>query len=220
MKGSDNDYPSILVVEQASKPTAPAAGKQRLYMKTDHKLYREDSGANESEIAGTGVVRSGATVNEHIALWNGANADSIKDGGALAPIYPWQIFVPHLFPSASSGSLNRNVDAVFSNSRLYTTAQNNYFEWPVLLCAGTWRLDFYYNSASDRAIATVTLDGSSIGTVDEYGGTASNVLGSITGIVVAATGIKLMRFAASTRNGSSSGWVMMAYMIALTRTGD
>lgn len=51
-KGSDNDFPSVLVTEQASKPTAPASGKQRLYMKTDHKLYHEDDGGTETEVGG------------------------------------------------------------------------------------------------------------------------------------------------------------------------
>lgn len=79
-KASNNDYPSILVTEQAAKPTAPATGKQRLYMKTDHKLYHEDSGGTETEV-GAGVARSGSTTDGHLAVWNGSNADSLKDGG-------------------------------------------------------------------------------------------------------------------------------------------
>lgn len=51
-KGSDNDFPSILVTEQGSKPTAPASSKQRIYMKTDHKLYHEDNGGTETEVGG------------------------------------------------------------------------------------------------------------------------------------------------------------------------
>lgn len=31
----------------------------------------------------TGVARSGATTDAHLAVWNGSNADSIKDGGAV-----------------------------------------------------------------------------------------------------------------------------------------
>ena len=54
-KASDNEFPSILVTEQASKPTAPASGDQRIYMKTDHKLYHEDSGGAETEVGGSGI---------------------------------------------------------------------------------------------------------------------------------------------------------------------
>lgn len=60
-KGSNNDYPSILVTEQAAKPTAPASGKQRLYMKTDHKLYHEDSGGTETEVGGGSGSIGGST---------------------------------------------------------------------------------------------------------------------------------------------------------------
>jgi hypothetical protein len=55
-KASDNDFPSWLVTEQASKPSAPAAGKQRLYMKTDHKLYHENSGGTETEVGAAPTI--------------------------------------------------------------------------------------------------------------------------------------------------------------------
>lgn len=34
-----------------------------------------------AQISGGGVTRSGATTDNHLAVWNGSNADSIKDGG-------------------------------------------------------------------------------------------------------------------------------------------
>lgn len=54
-KASNNDFPSILMTEQAVKPSAPAAGKWRIYPKTDHKFYWEDSGGTETEIGGGGA---------------------------------------------------------------------------------------------------------------------------------------------------------------------
>ena len=43
-KASDNSFPSILITE-GTEPSAPAAGKQRLYIdSTTHKLKRTDSG--------------------------------------------------------------------------------------------------------------------------------------------------------------------------------
>jgi hypothetical protein len=73
IKGSDNEFPSILVVEQSSKPTGITAGQQRLYVKTDHKLYRVDSAGTETEVAG------GAT--------GGAGRLEIGiDGGGAAPV--------------------------------------------------------------------------------------------------------------------------------------
>lgn len=37
-----------------------------------------------AQISGTGVTRSGSTTGDHLAVWNGSNADSIKDGGAVS----------------------------------------------------------------------------------------------------------------------------------------
>lgn len=46
-KASDNAYPSILITE-GTEPTAPAAGKQRIYIdSTSHKLSRTDSSGTE-----------------------------------------------------------------------------------------------------------------------------------------------------------------------------
>lgn len=50
-KGSDNDFPSVLLSEQASTPADPATGKQRLYFKTtDHKLYHVNGAGVELEV--------------------------------------------------------------------------------------------------------------------------------------------------------------------------
>ena len=44
MKASDNPYPSLLITE-GTEPSAPAAGKQRIYIdSTTHLLKRTDSG--------------------------------------------------------------------------------------------------------------------------------------------------------------------------------
>lgn len=51
-KGSDNQFPSILMVEQASDPTTPAAGMRRIYWKTDNKFYVRDESGTVTEIAG------------------------------------------------------------------------------------------------------------------------------------------------------------------------
>lgn len=37
-----------------------------------------------AQIGSAGVTRSGATTDGHLAVWNGSNADSIKDGGAAS----------------------------------------------------------------------------------------------------------------------------------------
>lgn len=37
-----------------------------------------------AQISGSGVTRSGSTTDGHLAVWDGSNADSIKDGGAVS----------------------------------------------------------------------------------------------------------------------------------------
>lgn len=57
-KASDNAYPSILITE-GTEPTAPAAGKQRLYIdSTTHKLMLTNSSGTEHSVepANTGSV--------------------------------------------------------------------------------------------------------------------------------------------------------------------
>ena len=51
-KGSDNLFPSLLVVEQGSAPATPDAGNQRIYMKADHKFYHVGNDGIETEIGG------------------------------------------------------------------------------------------------------------------------------------------------------------------------
>ena len=75
MKASDNQFPSILVTEQASKPAAPVAGDQRLYMKTDHKLYHENSAGAETEVGSGTLITSALLLNYtgSTDLWDGAS---------------------------------------------------------------------------------------------------------------------------------------------------
>lgn len=66
-KASDNPFPSVLLVEQAAKPAAPDSGNQRLYLKTDHKLYTENSAETETPIGGTDTAAVHVDVAGEIA---------------------------------------------------------------------------------------------------------------------------------------------------------
>lgn len=39
-----------------------------------------------AQVGSAGVTRSGSTTDGHLAVWNGSNADSIKDGGAIGAV--------------------------------------------------------------------------------------------------------------------------------------
>jgi len=61
-KASDNAFPSLLITE-GTEPSAPAAGKQRLYIdSTTHKLKRTDSSGTDVTIEGTANALSITTV--------------------------------------------------------------------------------------------------------------------------------------------------------------
>ncbi len=87
-KASDNDFPSILLTEQASAPTTPAAGKRRIYWKTDNKFYVRDESGTETEIGAGG---GGApTTAKYItsAADGGLSAEIVIPGLAGSPDIP------------------------------------------------------------------------------------------------------------------------------------
>ena len=56
MKASDNAFPSILITE-GTEPSAPAAGKQRLYIdSTTHVLMLTNSSGTETAVGGTSTA--------------------------------------------------------------------------------------------------------------------------------------------------------------------
>lgn len=75
------------LIMRDTRANQPAAGiPGRLYYVTDENVMERDNGSsweNVESAAGTGVARSGSTTDGHLAVWNGSDADSIKDGGAI-----------------------------------------------------------------------------------------------------------------------------------------
>ena len=55
-KASDNEYPSVLFVEQASNPATPASGRARIFRKTDNKWYGIDDAGTATELGGGSSV--------------------------------------------------------------------------------------------------------------------------------------------------------------------
>ena len=99
----------------------------------------------------------------------------------------------------------------FSGGDIYsgTTASAGwYIEYPVLLNAGTWTLDFIYTKYTPQGICDVKIDGTVVATQDMYGTLAYNSVSSTTGISVATAGIKTLRFEITGKNASSSRYDM------------
>jgi hypothetical protein len=81
-KASDNAFPSILITE-GTEPSAPAAGKQRLYIDSStHKLKRTDSSGTDVTIEAT----AGA-LNKYDATAAPAVTDDSGDGYSVGSIW-------------------------------------------------------------------------------------------------------------------------------------
>jgi len=75
-RASDNAFPSLLITE-GTEPSAPAAGKQRLYIdSTTHKLKRTDSSGTDVTIESSGSVATDTIFDAKGDLAVGTGADT------------------------------------------------------------------------------------------------------------------------------------------------
>lgn len=150
--------------------------------------------------------------------------------GAQGPVgtgtFPERVQVnPFVGAVAQSGwgTIAFATTTVYSGIVTSTGAQNDYREWPVLLATGTWRLDILGYTGPNQGIITVSLDGVTVGTIDQYSGAqVKNVLLTLSGITVASAGNKRLRFTMATRNGSNvatPGYFGILQEAAMVRTG-
>lgn len=119
------------------------------------------------------------------------------------------------------GTRTMNTGYIGGFYRQSTAAQNNYIEYLVPLGVGTWTLDLLVQTASSFGIITVTIDGgSSVGTIDLYSSSGVPVVEkSLPGIVIAAGGLKAVRFTMATKNASSSDYIgLIQGLMRWTRT--
>jgi len=97
--------------------------------------------------------------------------------------------------------------------------QNDELNFKIYMVAGTYTFNLLHNQAAGNGIAKLKIDGSAVGTIDMYNaGDVYNVIGTITGISVASSGIKDVNILMDTKNGSSAGYGIRANMMALIQT--
>ncbi len=151
-----------------------------------------------------------------------AGATGLEYAAASGGDTPWLVPVNvHLPPAARSGftTTSVNTSRIMNGSRSGSVVQNSYIEWNLLLGAGTWAVDVMTSTYNGSGIITVSLDGSSVGTIDLYSaGVADNVQQSLTGVTVAATGVKAVRLTMATKNASSSAYDCVLNGLQLRRT--
>lgn len=140
----------------------------------------------------------------------------------MAATYPSRIDIcPWGAQEHLSGSWSINAESGLGTGRIISNgAQNASVGWKVALRAGTWTIGLISYFGGERGIATVTLDATTVGTIDTYNaGGAANSYGSLSGITVGADGVYLVKFTMATKNASSSNYYFSPQHIVLQRTG-
>lgn len=131
--------------------------------------------------------------------------------------------VPWGQPKSNVGNFARTQDSASLGGGYNSNATgvlNDQYVWDVLLDSGTWAIDLIYRSGPARAIATIYLDSTSVGSVDMYAASnTSNVVATVSGISVASVGNYSLKLKAESKNASSTAYNMTFHLIILRRTG-
>lgn len=198
---SENEFPKI-IIKEGSAPTAAASGDQKLFVdNADHLLKLINaSGIIDEILPPIWLVDIIPTISEPSAVVGSWNPTYWYDGGQQTP-----------FLSSSTGSV---LMAGISNG---AGALNDSIEWVIGLSKGTWNLTIWFRKSTNTAIVTAYMDNVSIGTFDTYASPVYVKL-TITGFIVPNTGKHILKLKATSKNASSSGYVVNFFSINLRRT--
>jgi hypothetical protein len=175
--------------------------------------------------ATTGTIlrgQEGTTAREHARDIPWIHGSLVSDFTGLEP---WMENIPNwASPSASAGTW---IFADFlSEAPAYpvalslsstSAAQNDYYEWPIVLSSGVWNLLLHHRKSTNVGIYTVSLDGVSIGTIDGYAAAVAAGQDTITGFTP-TSGLHLLRFTMATKNAASSAYAANILAVSLRRT--
>lgn len=83
---SDNKFPKLILTEQGSTPASPAAGDQKLFIRTsDHKLCMVNSAGAVVVLGNLGdVVGPASAIDNQLVLFDSITGKLIKAGGLYA----------------------------------------------------------------------------------------------------------------------------------------
>jgi len=106
--------------------------------------------------------------------------------------------------------------SMFQNTSDAVNDEINYSVW---LNAGTYTFDILHSKGTNNAIITAYIDADSVGTIDTYNAaTQYNQRGTLTGFVVATSGLKTLKIKSTSKNGASTGYKQQLYGIRIFRT--
>lgn len=137
----------------------------------------------------------------------------------------WDILIvptvqrPFFGSVGANWSPNQQYDALLGGYLASAGNQDDKAVWKVPLGAGTWTMRVCYGKSANNGIMHFWVDGAEVGNADAYAaaGSFSN-FAVVTGIVVAASGVKDIEIRMSTKNVSSGFYAAWLHAIQLQRS--
>lgn len=131
--------------------------------------------------------------------------------------------LPHNYQSIGAGTWVWVVDTgVITNGRFTNEGANadlDNITYQVYLAVGTYTLRILTTKSNNWGIMDVDIDGVEVASFDLYSAAVlRNRVVSQAGITVAASGLKALKLRVDGKNGSSSAYIIGAYIISLWRT--
>lgn len=146
---------------------------------------------------------------------------SSTPGGSDTPGYTW-IYLPWMGAKSTTGFTRSQGSTLLGGGKWESTgAQNDETAVDVWLDTGTYKIAVVHNENTSHGIETHSLDGTTVGTIDEYnaGGAQVNQYDEITGIAIATAGVYEYKIKAATKNAGSSNYYLSLDSLAWIRTG-
>jgi hypothetical protein len=207
-----------------------------------------NSGGPGGALGGGDVNGPGSAVDGDIVLFDGTSGKLIKDGleltttvgspGSDAKVASEKAvrtalagaggggggyinILPLSYSSIGQGTWAlyfRSVDWACSFLENTSVANGDNITYPVYLMAGTYTLLILTVTQTDGGKVDIALNGTVVGTVDQYASLADNVRQTITGIVVASAGIYNLKWTVNGKNAGSSGYHVRNIYMCMYRT--
>lgn len=155
-------------------------------------------------------------------LVTGSDLDTLGDAVAAIASSPWTV---QIIPAAGGWVENQDYDLLVQNNQFVLCSAldasgvvNAYVGWDIVLSPGTWTMEVMYKRDVDSGILTITLDGTTIATIDTYGSSAVNTTSTTTGIVTTSSTTARLKVTVATKNASADRYRGKLNLISFKRT--